>query len=225
MRKIAIGIDLGTTYSCVAVWLNGKVEIITNDQGSRTTPSYVAFSKSERLIGEAAKNQATMNAKNTIFDAKRFIGRDFNSIQNNIKHYPFSVIDVNGKPYFEIDDKKLSPEEISSTVLNKMKQIASTFVGFDVIDAVITVPAYFNDNQRQATKHSAIISGLNPLRIINEPTAAALAYGLDKKTKSSTNILVFDCGGGTHDVSILSIDDGAFEVLAVSGNSSLGGED
>lgn len=231
MNKIAIGIDLGTTYSCVGVWQHGKVEIIANDQGARTTPSFVAFTKTEHLIGDAAKNQVTSNSKNTIFDAKRFIGREYHdeSVQYNINHCPFSVVDVNGKPYFDVsyegNRKQFSPEQISAMILSKMKQIASNYLGVIVTDAVITVPAYFNDAQRQATKDAGKIAGLNVLRIINEPTAAALAYGLDKKTDKEINVLVFDCGGGTHDVSILSIDDGAFNVLAVSGETNLGGED
>ena len=231
MNKIAIGIDLGTTYSCVGVWQHGKVDIIANDQGGRTTPSFVAFTQTEHLVGDSAKNQMISNAKNTIFDAKRFIGREFTdeSVQYNIKHCPFSVVNVNGKPYFEVSHeqtmKQFSPEQISSMILGKMKQISSTFLGIPVVDAVVTVPAYFNDAQRQATKDAGRIAGLNILRIINEPTAAALAYGLDKVTEKEINVLVFDCGGGTHDVSVLSIDDGVFNVLATSGNSSLGGED
>jgi L1 cell adhesion molecule like protein len=230
-NKIAIGIDLGTTFSVVAVWLNGKIEIIVNELGNRTTPSFVAFTPTEHLVGDAAKNQMVNNAKNTIFDAKRFIGREMNdeSVQHNIKHCPFSIKNVNNKPYFEVSYmdtiKQYSPEQISSMVLSKMKHIASTFLGFDVIDAVITVPAYFNDAQRQATKDAGKIAGLNVLRIINEPTAAALAYGLDKISGKKINILVFDCGGGTHDVSLLSLYEGVFSVLATSGNSSLGGED
>jgi len=230
-KKIAVGIDLGTTFSVVAVWLNGKIEIVVNELGNRTTPSFVAFTPTEHLVGDAAKNQMVSNNKNTIFDAKRFIGREMTdeSVQDNMKHCPFSVKNVNNKPYFEVSYmntiKQYSPEQISSMVLTKMKQIASTFLGFDVVDAVITVPAYFNDAQRQATKDAGKIAGLNVLRIINEPTAAALAYGLDKISGDKVNILVFDCGGGTHDVSLLSLYDGVFSVLATSGNSCLGGED
>jgi len=230
-NRITIGIDLGTTYSCVGVWQNGKVEIIANEQGNRTTPSFVAFTPTDHLVGDAAKNQMTINSKNTIFDAKRFIGRDFKdaTVQSDITHCPFSVVDINGKPYFEVTHedvlKQFSPEQISSMVLAKMKQIASDYLGHPVVNAVVTVPAYFNDSQRQATKDAGRIAGLNILRIINEPTAAALAYGLDKISGKKVNVLVFDCGGGTHDVSILSIDDGAFSVLATHGNSHLGGED
>jgi len=230
MNKFAMGIDLGTTFSCVGIWQNNKVEIIANDQGSRTTPSYVAFTKNEYLVGDAAKNQVTTNSKNTIFDAKRFIGRDYDdeSVKENISNCPFTVINVDHKPYFEVEYENLpkifSPEQISSMILTKMKQIVSNYMGSDIIDAVVTVPAYFNDNQRQATKDAGRIAGLNILRIINEPTAAALAYGLDKINKEA-NILVFDCGGGTHDVSILSLDDGTFSVLATRGITHLGGED
>lgn len=200
-RRVAIGIDLGTTYSCVAAWINGKVEIIANDQGNRTTPSYVSFTDNEHLVGDAAKNQAAGNPTNTIFDAKRLIGRSFNDpiVQADMKHWPFKVVDVAGKPQFEVQHegqtKQFSPEQISAMVLTKMKQTASAFLGCDVKDAVITVPAYFNDAQRQATKDAGTIAGLNVLRIINEPTAASYAYGLDKTLNKETNVLIFDCGG------------------------------
>lgn len=205
-EKIAIGIDLGTTYSCVGVWRNGKVEIIANDQGNRTTPSYVAFTDNEILIGDGAKSQVAMNPMNSIFDAKRLIGREYNdpTVQSDIKHWPFKVININNKPHFEVEyenkTKNLSPEQISSMVLNKMRQIASTYLGQDVTEAVITVPAYFNDAQRQATKDAGQIAGLKVLRIINEPTAAALAYGLDRVSRKELNILVFDFGGKTNHV-------------------------
>lgn len=230
-KKVAIGIDLGTTYSCVGVWQHGKVEIIANDQGNRTTPSYVAFTENECLVGDAAKQQIALNPTNTIFDAKRLIGRSFDDpiVQADMKHWPFKVINENGKPYFEVQHegkaKTFSPEQISSMVLIKMKQIASNYLGQDVTDAVITVPAYFNDSQRQATKDAGRIAGLNVLRIINEPTAAALAYGLDKVGDKESNVLVFDCGGGTHDVSLLCLSDGMFEVKATGGDTHLGGED
>jgi len=231
-KKIAIGIDLGTTYSCIGVWQNGRVEIIANDQGQRTTPSYVSFSGSERLIGDAAKNQVSINPENTVFDAKRLIGRKFSddSVQNDCKHWPFKVIrGENDKPLIEVsyqnETKKFSAEEISSMVLTKMKDIAEQYLGETIEDVVVTVPAYFNDSQRQATKDAGKIAGLNVLRIINEPTAAAIAYGLEKQTENEKNILVFDLGGGTFDTSLLSIEEGIFEVKATGGNTRLGGED
>lgn len=232
---LAVGIDLGTTYSCVGIWQHDRVEIIANDQGNRTTPSYVAFTETERLIGDAAKNQVAMNPHNTVFDAKRLIGRRFqdSAVQDDMKHFPFKVICKDGdKPAVEVkfknETKIFSPEEISAMVLSKMKEIAESFLGKDVKNAVVTVPAYFNDSQRQATKDAGAISGLNILRIINEPTAAAIAYGLDKKTagsKSERNVLIFDLGGGTFDVSLLTIEEGIFEVKATAGDTHLGGED
>eukprot|EP00529_Nitzschia_sp_RCC80_P017163 CAMPEP_0113513498 /NCGR_PEP_ID=MMETSP0014_2-20120614/39903_1 /TAXON_ID=2857 /ORGANISM="Nitzschia sp." /LENGTH=655 /DNA_ID=CAMNT_0000409923 /DNA_START=10 /DNA_END=1977 /DNA_ORIENTATION=+ /assembly_acc=CAM_ASM_000159 len=227
----SVGIDLGTTYSCVGVWQNDRVEIIANDQGNRTTPSYVAFTDTERLIGDAAKSQAAMNATNTVFDAKRLIGRKFSdpSVQADMKHWPFQVISgPGGTPLIQVDykgeQKSFKAEEISSMVLGKMKDIAEAYLGKEVKNAVVTVPAYFNDSQRQATKDAGAISGLNVLRIINEPTAAAIAYGLDKKGDEK-NVLIFDLGGGTFDVSLLTIEDGIFEVKATAGDTHLGGED
>lgn len=229
---VAIGIDLGTTYSCVGVWKNGQCEIIANDQGVRTTPSYVAFTDTERLIGNSAKNQCSQNPENTIFDAKRLIGRNFhdNSTQSDIKHFPFKVIEKNNKPLIQAqykgELKDFQPEEISSMVLIKMKEIAEDYLGETVDTAVITVPAYFNDAQRQSTKDAGAIAGLNVLRIINEPTAAAIAYGLDQeKDGKEKNILIYDLGGGTFDVTLLSIEDGIFEVKATAGDTRLGGED
>ncbi|KAJ7774750.1 heat shock protein 70 family [Mycena metata] len=227
----AIGIDLGTTYSCVGVWQNDRVEIIANDQGNRTTPSYVSFSDNERLIGDAAKNQVAMNPVNTVFDAKRLIGRKFddNEVQADMKHFPFTVFSKGGKPYIRVEyrgeQKEFSPEEISSMVLLKMKETAESYLGTTINNAVVTVPAYFNDSQRQATKDAGTISGMNVLRIINEPTAAAIAYGLDKKVVGERNVLIFDLGGGTFDVSLLTIEEGIFEVKATAGDTHLGGED
>merc|ERR1712137_329479 len=230
--KTSIGIDLGTTYSCVGVWQNEKVEIVANDQGINTTPSYVAFTETERLIGDAAKNQVARNPTNTVFDAKRLIGRKFNdqSVQQDIKLWPFKVVSgPNDKPLIQVkyqgEEKKFQAEEISSMVLIKMKEIAETYLGKPVKNAVITVPAYFNDSQRQSTKDAGTITGLNVQRIINEPTAAAIAYGLDKKDSRERNVLIFDLGGGTFDVSLLSIEDGIFEVKATNGHTHLGGED
>jgi len=231
-KKIAVGIDLGTTYSCVGVFQHGKVEIIANDQGNRTTPSYVAFTDTERLIGDPAKNQVAINPTNTIFDAKRLIGRKFDesTVQSDMKHWPFTVIDQGGRPKLQVEykneDKTFTPEEVSSMVLTKMKETAEAYLGTTLNDAVITVPAYFNDSQRQATKDSGVIAGLNVLRIINEPTAAAIAYGLDKKKGAAEcNVLIFDLGGGTFDVSILTIEEGIFEVKSTAGDTHLGGED
>ncbi|XP_050272332.1 heat shock 70 kDa protein [Quercus robur] len=230
----AIGIDLGTTYSCVGVWLNDRVEIIPNDQGNRTTPSYVAFTDTERLIGDAAKNQVAMNPQNTVFDAKRLIGRRFSdpTVQSDMKLWPFKVIPGPGdKPMIVVtykgEQKQFSPEEISSMVLTKMRETAEAFLGQPIKNAVITVPAYFNDSQRQATKDAGTIAALNVMRIINEPTAAAIAYGLDKKAsrKGEQNVLIFDLGGGTFDVSLLTIEEGIFEVKATAGDTHLGGED
>jgi len=198
---VAIGIDLGTTYSCVGIWKNDRVEIISNDQGNRTTPSYVAFNENERLIGNAAKNQASMNPTNTIYDAKRLIGRKYNDrvVQEDMKTWPYKVVDSDGKPKFEVDymgeQKQFYPEEISAMVLEKMKEIASAFTDEEIKDAVVTVPAYFNDSQRQATKDAGAIAGLNVIRIINEPTAAAMAYGLNTGSKEERNVLIYDFGG------------------------------
>ncbi|KAE8594221.1 hypothetical protein XENTR_v10019503 [Xenopus tropicalis] len=227
----AVGIDLGTTYSCVGVFQHGKVEIIANDQGNRTTPSYVAFTDTERLIGDAAKNQVAMNPTNTVFDAKRLIGRRFDDpvVQSDMKHWPFTVINDGGRPKVQVEykgeAKTFYAEEVSSMVLTKMKEISEAYLGKTITNAVITVPAYFNDSQRQATKDAGTISGLNVLRIINEPTAAAIAYGLDKKVGGERNVLIFDLGGGTFDVSILTIEDGIFEVKSTAGDTHLGGED
>jgi len=229
-----IGIDLGTTYSCVGVYKNGRVEIIQNDQGNRITPSVVAFTPEGRLIGDAAKNQASLNPTNTVYDAKRLIGRMFfdDTVQSDIKLWPFEIVNRDGKPLIEIDDagetKTLTPEEVSAMVLSRMKQIAEGFLGHEVTNAVVTCPAYFNDGQRKATKDAGVIAGLNVLRVINEPTAAALAYGLDKKDQTKEqeqNILVFDLGGGTFDVTVLTIEAGVFEVASTSGDTHLGGED
>merc|ERR1711959_27415 len=228
----ALGIDLGTTYSCVGIWQNDRVEIIANDQGNRTTPSYVAFTDTERLIGDSAKNQVAMNPTNSVFDAKRLIGRKFNDpvVQSDMKHWPFKVVAKDGdKPHIQVtfkgEEKTFSPEEVSSMILTKMKEVGEAFTGKSIKDVVVTVPAYFNDSQRQATKDSGTIAGLNVMRIINEPTAAAIAYGLDKKASGERNVLIFDLGGGTFDVSLLTIDDGVFEVKATAGDTHLGGED
>lgn len=228
----AIGIDLGTTYSAVGVWQNGRVEIIANDQGNRTTPSYVAFTDTERLVGDAAKNQASMNPKNTVYDAKRMIGRRFDDpiVQQDMKLWSYDVVnDGNNRPKIKVnykgEEKLFYPEEVSAMVLGKMKQIAEDYLGHPVKDAVITVPAYFGDSQRQATKDAGAIAGLNVLRIINEPTAASVAYGLDNRNKKESKVLLFDLGGGTFDVTVMSIDEGIFEVLATGGDAHLGGED
>jgi len=225
-----VGIDLGTTYSCVGVYKNGKVEIIANDQGNRITPSWVAFTDEERLVGDSAKNQAAINPENTVFDVKRLIGRKYTdtTVQHDKKLLPYDIVDKAGKPYVQVlfkkEKKTYSPEEVSAMVLTKMKEVAEAFLGKEIKNAVVTVPAYFNDAQRQATKDAGTISGLNVLRIINEPTAAAIAYGLDNKG-GEKNILVFDLGGGTFDVSLLTIDNGVFEVIATNGDTHLGGED
>jgi heat shock 70kDa protein 1/2/6/8 len=236
MAGTSIGIDLGTTYSCCGVWQHDRVEIIANDQGNRTTPSFVAFTDSERLIGDAAKNQVAINPTNTIFDAKRLIGRRFSdsSVQSDMKHFSFKVIEKDGdKPFIKVsyqgEDKTFSPEEVSAMILTKMKDVAEAYLGKEVKSAVVTVPAYFNDSQRLATKDAGTIAGLNVSRIINEPTAAAIAYGLDRKAGGETakerNVLIFDLGGGTFDVSLLTIEDGIFEVKATAGDTHLGGED
>ncbi|XP_061567518.1 heat shock 70 kDa protein 1-like [Cololabis saira] len=228
---VAVGIDLGTTYSCVGVFQHGKVEILANEQGNRTTPSYVAFTDTERLIGDAAKNQAALNPSNTVFDAKRLLGRRLEdpALQADMKHWPFQVVSDGGRPRVQVEyrgeDKSFSPEEISSMVLVKMKETAEAHLGQKVSDAVITVPAYFNDSQRQATKDAGVIAGLNVLRILNEPTAAAIAYGLDNTGSGERNVLIFDLGGGTFDVSVLTIEGGVFEVKATAGDTHLGGED
>jgi endoplasmic reticulum chaperone BiP len=226
-----IGIDLGTTYSCVGVFKNGRVEIIANDQGNRITPSYVAFMDGgERLVGDAAKNQATINPENTVFDVKRLIGRNFadKSVQADKKLVPYKIVSDKDKPMIEITQSgktvKFAPEEISAMILQKMKLTAETFLGKEIHNAVVTVPAYFNDAQRQATKDAGVIAGMKVERIINEPTAAAIAYGMDK-TGGESNVLVFDLGGGTFDVTLLTIDNGVFEVLSTNGDTHLGGED
>jgi len=225
-----IGIDLGTTYSCVGIFKNGRVEIIPNELGNRITPSYVAFTDEEKLVGESAKNQASLNPVRTVYVIKRFMGRKFDDkeVQRDIKFMPYKVVSKSTKPYVSIEttqgQKTLSPEEISAMILVKMKEIAEAYIGRNVEYAVVTVPAYFNDAQRQATKDAGVIAGLEVLRIINEPTAAAIAYGLDKKS-GEKNIVVFDLGGGTFDVSLLTIDNGVFEVVATAGDTHLGGED
>ncbi len=228
---VCIGLDLGTTFSCVSVYRNGQPEVIPNDQGNRTTPSFVAYTDEERLVGDAAKNQVGLNPHSTIYDAKRLIGKRFNDpgVQEDIKHYPFKVVNDNNKPVFEVQykgqTKRVSPEDIGAAILSYMKSLAEKYLGEPVKDVVITVPAYFNNEQRQSTKDAAVIAGLNVVRIINEPTAAALAYGLDRATGKERKILVHDLGGGTLDVSLLTIEDGMFEVKATSGNTRLGGED
>lgn len=229
---VAVGCDLGTTYSAVAVYRNGRVEVIANDQGNRTTPSYVAFTDTERLIGDAAKNQANSNPTNTICDAKRMIGRKFDDpvVQSDCKLWPFKVNNRNNIPKIAVqvkgEEKEFCPEEISAMVLTKMKQIAEDYLGEEVKDMVITVPAYFGDSQRQATKDAGAIAGINVLRIINEPTAAAIAYGLDSMSENEEkNVMIFDAGGGTFDVTIMNISGGIFEVIATGGHSHLGGED
>ncbi|KAL5011606.1 hypothetical protein ScPMuIL_010157 [Solemya velum] len=226
-----IGIDLGTTYSCVGIYKNGRVEIIPNDQGNRITPSYVAFTEQgDRIVGDAAKNQLTSNPENTVFDVKRFIGRKWDdaSVQKDIKFYPFKLVEKHSNPYVQVnlgsEHKIYSAEEISAMVLGKMRRIAEAYLGQNITNAVVTVPAYFNDAQRQATKDAGKIAGLNVLRILNEPTAAAIAYGMDQKD-GEKNVLVFDLGGGTFDVSLVTLDNGVFEVVATNGDNHLGGED
>lgn len=227
----AVGIDLGTTYSCVGIFREDRCDIIANDQGNRTTPSFVGFTDTERLIGDAAKNQVAMNPHNTVFDAKRLIGRKFSDaeVQADMKHFPFTIADKGGKPIIEVEfkgeKKQFTPEEISAMILVKMRETAESYLGESVNNAVVTVPAYFNDSQRQATKDAGLIAGLNVLRIINEPTAAAIAYGLDKKVEGERNVLIFDLGGGTFDVSLLTIEEGIFEVKSTAGDTHLGGED
>ena len=228
----AVGIDLGTTYSCVGVFRHNRVDIIANDMGNRTTPSYVAFTDEERLVGDAAKNQAAMNPTNTVFDAKRMIGRKFSDpiVQKDMQHWPFKVVRGDAdRPRIQVqwkgETKQFYPEEISAMVLGKMKEVAETQLTEKVTDAVVTVPAYFNDGQRQATKDAGVIAGLNVLRIINEPTAAAIAFGLNEKSDKERHVLIFDLGGGTFDVSLLDIDGGMFEVKATAGDTHLGGED
>jgi heat shock protein 5 len=225
-----VGIDLGTTYSCVGIYKNGQVEIIPNDQGNRITPSYVAFVNDEKLVGDAAKNQASVNPTQTLFDVKRLIGRRYSdkSVQSDKKLLPYAIIDKETKPYIQVEfegkDKIFAPEEISAMVLAKLVADAGKYLGTEVKNAIVTVPAYFNDAQRQATKDAGTIAGLNVLRVLNEPTAAAIAYGLNKSGQEK-NILVFDLGGGTFDVSILTVDNGVFEVLSTNGDTHLGGED
>jgi len=225
-----IGIDLGTTYSCVGIFKNGRVEIIPNELGNRITPSYVAFTDEEKLVGEAAKNQASLNPLRTIYVVKRLIGRKFEDkeVQRDMKYIPYKVVSKQGKPYVSVETKggqqTFSPEQVSAMILVKMREVAEAYLGREVQHAVVTVPAYFNDAQRQATKDAGAIAGLNVLRIINEPTAAAIAYGLDKKS-GEKNIIVFDLGGGTFDVSLLTIDNGVFEVVSTAGDTHLGGED
>lgn len=229
MPGIAIGIDAGTTNFCLGVWRNNRVEIIANDQGNRTTPSYVAFTDSERLVGDAAKNQANVNPTNTVYDAKRMIGRKFSDkiVQEDMKLWSYDVVnDGNDKPQakvqYKTEEKKFYPEEITAMLLAYMKEVAETYLGEKVTDAVITVPAYFGDSARQATKDAGVIAGLNVLRVINEPTAAAVAYGLDNKDDKEKHILIFDCGGGTFDVTVLTVEEGLFEVKATGGDAHLG---
>jgi len=226
-----MGIDLGTTYSCVGVYKNGRVEILQNDQGNRITPSVVAFTKEGRLVGEAAKNQAALDPSNTVYDAKRLIGRNFydETVQADMKHWPFEIKNKDGKPVIQVEvegkPKEFAAEEVSSMILTKMRKIAEGYLGTSVNNAVITCPAYFNDQQRASTKDAGSIASLKVLRVINEPTAAALAYGLDKKEQDESNILVFDLGGGTFDVTVLTIEKGVFEVASTNGDTHLGGED
>ena len=231
---IAAGFDIGTTTSCAAIWRNDKVEIIPDHQtGSRIIPSYVSFTDEEKLVGEPAKNQSTMNPKNTVYDAKRLIGRKFSdkTVSDDNKLWSFKVSgDQNDKPIIEVkykgEDKKFHPEEISAMVIQRLKETTEAYIGQELKKVVITVPAYFNDSQRQATKDAGAIAGLEVLRIINEPTSAAIAYGLDKNdSDKEINIIVFDCGGGTHDVSILTLDGGIFEVKSTGGDTHLGGSD
>lgn len=230
-ENVVIGIDLGTTYSCIGYFNNDKVDIIPNAQGNRTTPSCVAFTNEEIHIGDSAANQASLNPENTIYDIKRLMGKDWNDekVQSDIRHWPFKVVNKGGKPAVEVnfkgETKQYSPEEISAMILGYLKKTAEEFLGKPIKKAVITVPAYFNDRQRQSTKDAAVIAGLEPLRIINEPTAGAICYGLDKQTSSEKKILIFDLGGGTFDVSVLSVEEGVFEVQSVAGNVNLGGED
>lgn len=230
MTDYAIGIDLGTTYSCVSVYRNGTCEIIANSDGERTTPSWVAFNSTEKLVGQSAKSQAAMNTANTVYDAKRLLGRKFSDpvIQNDMKHYSFNIVpDKDDKPIIKLEDgTTYYPEQISAMVLVELKKTAESYLGQSVSKAVVTVPAYFNDSQRQSTRDACRIAGLEPLRIINEPTAAALAYGLDKNFKDKERtVLIFDLGGGTFDVSLLTIEDGIFEVKSTAGDTHLGGED
>merc|ERR1711871_490339 len=226
-----MGIDLGTTYSCVGVYKNGRVEILQNDQGNRIPPSVVAFTKEGRLVGEAAKNQAALDPSNTVYDAKRLIGRNFydETVQADMKHWPFEIKNKDGKPVIQVEvegkPKEFAAEEVSSMILAKMRKIAEGYLGTSVNNAVITCPAYFNDQQRASTKDAGQIASLKVLRVINEPTAAALAYGLDKKEQEESNILVFDLGGGTFDVTVLTIEKGVFEVASTNGDTHLGGED
>jgi molecular chaperone DnaK (HSP70) len=227
-NRVAIGIDLGTTYCSVCRYWNGGFDVIPNDQGGRITPSYVSFTDEERLVGDAAKNAAVSNPTNTVYDAKRMIGRNFDDpkLQEDLGHYSFNVVDRNNKPKIQVnykgEEKEFTPEEISAMILSKLKEYAESYLGQPVTDAVITVPAYFNDSQRQATKDAAVIANLNVLRIINEPTSAAVAYGLDKMSGKEKKVLIFDFGGGTMDISLLSLEDGVFQVLSTAGDTHLG---